>query len=117
MKKRKLVEEYVNGWREGDEEKIMRHLSSDCVIVESDNSTYRGREEIYQWIRDWNKKRSKVNKWNISSYDETEDMVFFEWHFQCTVTERLHEFDGASFVKFTSDKISYMREYRAVRKN
>ena len=35
MLNRKLIEKYVEGWKEGNAVEILKTLSEDCVIIES----------------------------------------------------------------------------------
>jgi hypothetical protein len=115
--KKELVQRYVDGWKENDDEKILGTITPDCVIIESHGPVYRGREEASAWINDWIRKGSLVNRWNITSfYEIPPDKAVFEWMFECTVKGILHAIEGISIVSFKENKIGYMREYRTINK-
>ena len=111
MNKRKLVEDYIGGWIDGNRSKIINSLTDDCVIIESHGPTYVGKELISKWIEEW-VKEGRINKWEITSYYESEDSAFFEWNFICKFKGKKHEIEGVSLVKFEEGKISFIREYR-----
>ncbi len=85
------------------------------MIVESHGPMYKNKKRIKEWIDNWNKSGSKVDKWNVKSYFEIDDVAFFEWNFTCTVDNKQHQLEGISFVKFKNGKISFMREYRTTK--
>jgi hypothetical protein len=112
MNKKDLIELYVDGWRNNDKEKILSSLSSDAIVIESHGPLYRGIEKVGEWIDFWITEGSIVNSWDITSFVETEDAVYFEWIFECTVKGKVHTIEGISVVKFENNKIKYIREYK-----
>ncbi len=112
MNKRRIVETYTQGWERGNKEQILSVLNTDCTIIESHGPLYRGLQKVELWIDDWKKKRNRVMRWDIKSFYVLQDTVLFEWHFQCMVDNMAHAFDGISIVKFSKNKISYIREYK-----
>ena len=111
-----LIRQYVAGWIDGDAAAIIATLADDCTIIESHGPTYHGTEEVKRWVDEWNGNGSKVEKWDITSFHEMPpDGAVFEWHFECTVDGKKHSLDGISIAQFKGGKISYMREYRAVK--
>lgn len=112
MSSRKLIEQYLNGWREGDIQRITKILTKACIIIESHGPKYKGIKEIIKWIEDWNKNKNKINMWHITSFYQTENTAIFEWKFSCTVNGKLHNIDGISIAKIKNNKISFLREYK-----
>jgi hypothetical protein len=108
---RELIEKYTEGWVRGDERAICAPLSESCLVIESHGPTYRGIPEIRQWIGDWTRSNS-VDSWVIKSFVFTNDTACFEWHFKCTCVGTSDQIYGASFVRFTNQKISSICEYK-----
>lgn len=108
---RKLVDDYVEGWVNGDIARILKSLSKDCFIIESHGPTYHGTEEVKKWTDEWYSD-GKVDKWDINAFFFANDTAFFEWSFTCTINSKTDSIDGASIVKFTEDKIHHIHEYR-----
>lgn len=117
QKAQKLFQQYVDGWKENNIEKIVSSLDNDCVIIESHGPTYRGVQQVRRWFDDWIKEKGKVLRWDInSSYlVEKENTAFFEWDFACNVAGKEHKLFGISIVKFSEGKISFLHEYRMTR--
>lgn len=115
MTAKKLVQQYVSDWKKGDLRKITEILTDNCIIIESHGPKYKGLKEIIQWIKKWNKEKSKVNTWNITSFYQTKNIAVFEWKFLCTVDGKIHNIDGISIAKIKNNKISYLREYRTIK--
>lgn len=59
---------YVDGWKANDGEMIARALAEDCVIIESHGPTYRGVDDVREWMRSWVEEGYKVDKWDITSF-------------------------------------------------
>lgn len=114
MTKKELIQEYINGWKQGNVDKILNVLIEDCIIIESDSSKYNGKNDILKWINDWIFKNNTVNRWDIVSFYEDKDTAFIEWVFECTVEKEKHNIEGISLVKFENNKICFIREYRTV---
>ncbi len=95
----------------GDEQLICGPLSEDCLVIESHGPTYRGIPEIKRWIGDWTRS-NKVDSWAIKSFVFAHDTACFEWDFRCTCAGTSDGIYGASFVRFTNEKISSICEYR-----
>lgn len=115
MTTKKLIYQYTTGWKEGNASKITETLSDNCVITESHGPVYKGLREIKKWINDWNKSKSKVNKWNITSFYETGEIAVFEWNFSCTVGGKKHNLDGITLAKIKNGKIEHLREYKTTK--
>ena len=111
-----LIRKYVAGWLSNDANAIIATLAPDCTVIESHGPQYHGQAEVRQWVDEWNRKGSRVDKWDIVSFHEMPpDGAVFEWHFECTVDGKKHALDGISIARFKDGKISYMREYRMVK--
>lgn len=113
MPYKKIVQSYVNGWKEGKEEKILDVLTEDCIIIESHGPTYRGKGIVKKWIMDWHAQGNTVEKWVITSFYTCDDLIIFEWVFAYKNRKTRECFEGVSLAKIRNDKISYLREYRA----
>ena len=107
----KLIRSYVEGWREGDADKILGAVAPDCVVIESHGPTYRGKERIAQWVDTWFAAGGEVLRWEIRSLEVLGEAGFFEWSFACTWQGERYEFEGASVIRFEEDGIAYLREY------
>ncbi len=115
MSHKQIIQDYIEGWKEKNPEKILNTLHENCTIIESHGPKYQGKEKISKWIENWTSE-NKVESWEITSFNETQDAVFIEWTFECTVKDKKHLIEGASIIKFTDDKINYIREYKTSRK-
>lgn len=115
MNSRKLIEQYIEGWKRGDVAKIIKPLSDDCVIIESHGSTYRGVEKVKEWVAHWKDSGSAVDWWDITSLYSLKNVVVFEWSFGCTVANKKHSVEGITLVRIKGNKIHYLREYRMTR--
>ena len=109
---RQLVEDYVNGWRNSDPQKILSTLTPDCVVIESHGPTYHGHAVVQRWIESWFAEGSRVDRWDITGLHCMDDTAVFEWDFLCTVEEKQYQLQGISIVEFEEDKIVALREYR-----
>lgn len=106
-----LVFSYVEGWKEGDREKILGSLNPECVIIESYGPTYKGAAKVGRWIDTWFGPGNEVNRWDVTSLYFTGEVCFFEWVFECTFAGNRDGFEGASVARFRNEKIVYLREY------
>ena len=88
--KKELIQKYIDGWKEGNSDKIRSVLSNDCVVIESHGPTYNGKDIISKWINEWLSEDSTVDKWDVTSFYEIKDTVFVEWIFECTVKTEKH---------------------------
>lgn len=111
---RELIQRYVDGWKENNVGKITKPLAKDCIIIESHGSTYRGIEQVKQWVDFWIKDNGKVIRWEITSFYfvKKERVALFEWDFACTAGGKNHALFGISIVRFTKNKITFIHEYR-----
>lgn len=111
---RELVEQYIDGWKENNVEKIIKPLAHDCVIIESHGTTYHGIEQVRQWLNLWKQEQGRVNRWDITEFYflEEERIAFVEWDFVCTASGKDYALLGISVVKFSGEKIVFMHEYR-----
>lgn len=109
-----LVQQYVNGWKQNDLEKIISALSEACIVIESHGPTYHGINAITCWFDFWTKAKSTITQWDITSFyfNENEETSFFEWNFSCTSNNAQYSFSGISIVKFLNKKIILIHEYR-----
>jgi hypothetical protein len=115
MTHKHLIEAYIEGWLTRDKVKIVNTLSPDIEIIESHGPVYRGIKKVEAWVDSWIAEGNAITDWHITSYYTIEDTVFFEWSFECVVKGELHALDGMSIVKFTDNKISYIREYKTTK--
>lgn len=111
---KKLIQEYVDGWKESDIDKIIEPLAKNCVIIESHGPTYHGVDQIRNWVRKWIKANGKVKRWDIKSFyfADKSQVAFFEWGFDCNINGKNYALLGLSVVKFKGKKISFIHEYR-----
>lgn len=107
-----LVQDYVEGWKAADSGLILNTLERDCVVIESHGPTYRGRGQVKRWIESWFAEGNSIDRWDITALLVAKDDCAFEWAFSCTVGGVEHSFDGASFARLKSGRISLLREYR-----
>jgi hypothetical protein len=107
-----LVEDYVEGWRNNDPDKIECTLTPDCIVIESHGPTYRGTAIIRQWVESWFAEGSRIDRWVITSFHYLDDAAVFEWDFVCTVDEKEYQLQGISIIEFDTDRIAALREYR-----
>lgn len=108
----RLIQSYVDGWKENDISKITEPLAFDCQIIESHGPIYKGVEKVRKWVEVWIKSNGKVTQWDITSFYVVEDTATFEWVFDCIVNNKTYHIEGISIVHFKDNKISYLREYR-----
>jgi hypothetical protein len=108
---KRLILSYVEGWKEGDREKILGSLDPECVIIESYGPTYRGATKVGRWIDSWFGPGNEVNRWDVTSLYVTGEACFFEWVFECTFARNRDGFEGASIAQFRNEKIVFLREY------
>jgi hypothetical protein len=76
---KQLILTYVEGWKSGDREQILRTLDPACVVIESYGPTYRGKEMVVRWIDSWFAPGNVVNRWDVTSLYVTDEACFFEW--------------------------------------
>lgn len=110
-----LIQLYIDGWKENDVSKIIKSLAPYCEIIESHGPIYRGAHKIKKWVGVWLRSEGKVNRWDITSFYFTDDTTIFEWIFDCNVNNKNYYIEGISIVRFTDDKINYLREYRTTK--
>lgn len=116
MNFREIIEQYIAGWKENDEAKILAVLDPDCIIIESHGPTYRGLEKVKTWIQEWIAQGNKIITWDITSFNNIfPSNAAIEWMFECTAQGEKHHFDGMSMITFKDKKISYIREYRTTK--
>lgn len=104
-----LVRTYVEGWKEYNSDKVLSVLAPDCILIESDGEIFRGAETIIGELDSriagdygpW-----QISRWDITSLAVDGELCFVEWDF-----EGQRGFEGASLVRFNTDRISYLREY------
>jgi hypothetical protein len=106
-----LILTYVEGWKSGDQEKILSTLDPACVVIESYGPTYRGKEMVGRWLDSWFAAGNVVNRWDITSFYLIEEVYFFEWTFECTYAGKRYGFEGVSIARLSAGKIVFLREY------
>lgn len=112
-KAKKLIRLYVDGWKENDVKKIIRPLAEDCLIIESHGPTYKGIEDVKEWVASWVKEKYKVDKWEVGSFYFIDNTAIFEWIFEFSSDkEGKRMIEGITIAQFKNDKIAYLREYR-----
>lgn len=109
---RELVERYVRGWRTNDLSGILTTLTPDCVVMESHGPTYRGLDDVEQWVRDWIETGSRVTRWDVLAFLVDGPAAAFEWGFECVVDGTRYALDGATVVRFDHGRIAFIHEYR-----
>lgn len=109
-----LVQQYVNGWKENNSEKIFFSLSQDCVVIESHGPAYQSLADVKCWFDLWLQAKSIVTRWDILAfyYDQLDKTAFFQWEFACVSNGQQYSFPGASVIKFNNQKIIFIQEYR-----
>lgn len=110
----KLFEQYVTGWKENNLELIISCLSNGCTIIESHGPMYQGIQAVQRWFALWLAANSRVLHWNITSFYfcDVQQTAFCEWDFSCVSQNQEYTLPGISVVKFSSDKINFIHEYR-----
>src|SRR5258707_143628 len=109
---KKLVEQYIDGWRKSNLVSILKPLAEDVFITESHGPTYHGKEQVKEWVEDWIQNGYRVTQWDMDSFFFDKDTAFFEWIFKCITDKKHHKIDGASVIKFRNKKIYHIHEYR-----
>lgn len=111
---RHLLVTYIEGWKSGNQEKILSPLTEDCLIIESHGPTYRGKEKIKQWITYWNQTGGQIKKWDLYSFYSLKNELFAEWFVDLFYDYgRAHEaFQGLTIAHVSQGKISCLKEYR-----
>lgn len=109
----KLIQQYVDGWKQNNIELIKNSLDSDCIIIESHGPTYHGISEVEKWFELWRQADGQVVKWDITSFYccENKTTAFFQWDFACVAKQVKYELLGMSLVVVTNNKISRIHEY------
>ena len=113
MSYKEIIQNYVDGWKEHREEKILDVLAEDCIIIESHGPVYRGKGVIKKWIANWHNQGNNVEKWIITSFHTCDNLVIFEWIFAYRGKKIREAFEGVTLTKIKNNKISDLREYRA----
>lgn len=112
MTYKKLIQQYVDGWKKDDSLKILAAVTDNCIVIESHGPKYKGKKEIKKWLEEWIQDGNKVNIWKITSFNQIKNVAVFEWRFSCTVHGKVHAFDGMSIAKIKNNKIAHLREYK-----
>jgi len=109
-----LIQQYIDGWKQNDLQRIISSLSENCVVIESHGPTYHGIEEIRHWFDLWLKAENRITQWDLLSFyfHEKEKTASCEWEFSCISNKKIYEFPGISIVKFSAQKIAFLHEYR-----
>lgn len=112
MNGKALIQQYIEGWKSGNEAEILDVFAEDCLVIESHGPTYRGKEIIKKWIADWFGRGNVVEKWVITSFHTCGDTIFCEWVFAYKGKKVREAFEGVTIAKLKNGKISDLREYR-----
>ncbi|MCX7123391.1 MAG: nuclear transport factor 2 family protein [Gammaproteobacteria bacterium] len=109
-----LIEQYIDGWKENNLNKIAGCLTENITIIESHGPTYSGIESVNHWFDLWLKAQSHVVRWDIHSmhFCEHSQAAFCEWDFACVISGVEYALPGVSMVKFSGQKINLIHEYR-----
>ena len=109
-----LVQQYIDGWKQNDLDRIIACLTNDCCIIESHGPIYQGIAAVRTWFALWLAANSHIKKWDIKSfYFCTEQQTAFcEWDFACVSHDEEYTLPGISVVKFSANKINFIHEYR-----
>jgi ketosteroid isomerase-like protein len=107
-----LVRSYVAGWKAGDVERVVGTLMPDCTIIESHGPTYHGHDVVRQWMMSWFGEGQAITRWDITSVVAGRDIAAFEWIFTCTGRWGEATLEGATVLRFQSERIAHLREYR-----
>ncbi len=111
MDNKTLIQSYMDGWKMGDQAKILTSLSANCVIVESHGPTYRGIEIIKKWIIEWTRS-NKIENWDLTSFYSFDNMICCEWDFSYIGKETKEKFSGITIAQIDHGKIAWLKEYR-----
>jgi|SRR5581483_4592180 len=104
---------YVAGWKEGNEQKILASLTNGCIVIESHGPVYRGKAAVAEWIEHWFLGKGKVKQWDITHYYQANNQTAAcEWIFEYSYQGKSNVIEGMSSIKFSGGKIKYIREYR-----
>lgn len=101
----------MDGWKTGDEIKILNSLSENCVITESHGPVYHGIAIVKKWISEWTK-FNKIKKWDLTSFYLLDHMICCEWDFSYIGNRKKEEFTGITIAKIEHGKIIWLKEYR-----
>lgn len=115
-KAKHLIQNYIEGWKQNNAQKIVRQLARNCLIIESHGPTYHGVNDVKSWVDTWIKGGYKVDKWDIVSFNQFEDKCVFEWifEFSSSKTEK-RTIEGITTATFKAGKINFLREYRTTK--
>jgi hypothetical protein len=108
---KKLVEQYMCGWKEAKIETVLATLNEDCIVTECYGPIYRGRDKVQLWMEKWFGEGNRVLQWDIHSFFVGEDSAALEWGFKCLWHGTESYFEGSSIVQFRGEKIQSIREY------
>jgi len=113
----RLIEGYIQSWREQDLDLCLGTLSPDVVVVECYGPEYHGIDEVRRWFTDWHAgtTQGRVTRWEIIGeivFDEVHGAAAVAWEFECVTEGNVGEFPGASLFEFDDSKIVRIREYQ-----
>ncbi len=110
---KKLIEKYVNGWKDGDLKILLSVLHDRVEVRECTGAVYQGKKTIGKWFTSWNQGTNKIIYWEINSFgfDEKKAVAFFEWKFKCRYENKEYQFEGSSIVYFKDELLFRINEY------
>lgn len=108
-----LLDKFIASWIEQDIITFLDLLSDDIVYSESYGPIYSNKSECEKWFKHWNKD-SKVLQWIIKRFifDQINNVIIFEWFFECNYKGTVSGFDGSSFMVIQNAKIVSVNEYK-----
>ena len=87
MEEKSLIQNYMDGWKAGNEIKILNSLSENCVITESHGPIYHGIAMVKKWIAEWTK-FNKIKKWDLTSFYLFDHTICCELNFSYIGNEK-----------------------------
>lgn len=64
-----LIQQYMDGWKHNDLDRIVSCLVKDCIVIESHEPMYDGVNDIEKWFKFWEMANSKILKWQIIAFN------------------------------------------------
>ena len=110
------IENYIQGWIDGDIEKVLRVLSENCGIIESHGPKFVGKEQVRIWMNGWKERGGEIREWKVIKIVQGDDAAAIEWEFECLDRGREYKFSGASIITFQDGLICRITEYMRTQK-
>jgi ketosteroid isomerase-like protein len=111
-----LLHEYVEGWVRQDIPAVLTTLAEDCVVVEADGRSHRGRDRVEWWMKRWFATGGRVEGWQITSSASTGELLVAEWQRVCSSQGGgAMSVVGATIARPVAGRIGHLREYVTAR--